>query len=173
MSEAQQLPCVTTIVLPYSDDRAVKRTLLSILAQRGRYQHEVAILANGKPILGSSCTAENVVAVNCGFAEFLTVCSGQFINVVHVPDVLLDPGKIAGQLEFMLNHPECQFCHSGHAGGDVRELPVSTFLFNGIVLRIMDPFLQSCVLKNKMRSIIDSQNYTYGYLAQKDTLYGN
>ena len=119
---------VTVCVVTYNQEKWIRQTLDSILAQETEYPFEVIIgedhgtdgtraicqeyanryenvtLLPSKENLG--VTANWIQCIKAGHGKYLMVCAGD--------DFWHNPNKIQLQVDFMEAHPDCVYCHTDY-----------------------------------------------------------
>lgn len=126
MKSGAQTPMVTVTVVTYNQEKWIRQTLDSILAQQTEYLYEVIIGEDhGTDGTRAICQEysdkyENVtllpmtenLGVTANWIRCVQAGTGKYIQVCAGDDYWHNPKKIQLQVDFMETHPECVACHT-------------------------------------------------------------
>lgn len=126
MKVGKQTPMVTVTVVTYNQEKWIRQTLDSILAQQTEYLYEVIIGEDhGTDGTRAICQEyadkyENVtllpmtenLGVTANWIRCVQAGTGKYIQVCAGDDYWHNPKKLQMQVEFMEAHHECVVCHT-------------------------------------------------------------
>lgn len=163
MKGVKQTPMVTITVVTYNQEKWIRQTLDSILAQETEYPFEVIIGEDhGTDGTRAICQEyadryENVtllpstenLGVTANWIRCVQAGTGKYIMGCAGDDYWHNPNKIQLQVDYMESHPECILCHTDNDELNINNNRLSRGVKNIKGVTPPEGFIQNDVFSGK------------------------